>query len=113
MASCCRRYRSRRLQALDYNPKLLVIRPTPSSTRLNHLKPLDLSAVLIAVHKDSYAAIKLTQQGGPRRRETFLLTDLHVLCRILAPLGHGAMSELSPLSGAKRTICTRSEYFAF
>jgi hypothetical protein len=31
----------------------------------------------------------------------------------LALFGHGAMSELSPLSGAKQTISARSEYFAF
>jgi hypothetical protein len=32
---------------------------------------------------------------------------------LLALFGPRAMSDLSPLSGAKRTICARSEYFAF
>src|SRR6266853_3691829 len=32
---------------------------------------------------------------------------------LMAPNGTSAMSDLSPLSGAKRTICTQSEYFAF
>ena len=30
--------------------------------------------------------------------------DLHVRCRMLALIGHGAMSDLSPLSGAKRKL---------
>jgi hypothetical protein len=30
-----------------------------------------------------------------------------------APFGHGAMSDLSPLSGAKRKTSALSEYFAF
>src|SRR5947207_12162774 len=70
MASCCRRYRARRLKALGHDPQLLVIRPAPPTTSLDHLKPLKLSTALMAVHKDCYAPIGLIQQGGPRRRET-------------------------------------------
>src|SRR5829696_5603409 len=70
MASCCRRYRARRLKALAHDPQLLVIRPAPPATSLDHLKPFKLSTALMAVHKDCYAPIGLIQQGGPRRRET-------------------------------------------
>src|SRR5439155_14139894 len=74
MASCCRRYRARRLKALGHDPQLLVIRPAPPATSLDHLKPFKLSTALMAVHKDCYAPIGLIQQGGPRRRETIVLT---------------------------------------
>src|ERR1700730_15207686 len=70
MASCCRRYRARRLKALGDDPQLLVIRPAPPATSLYHLKPFKLSTALMAVHKDCYAPIGLIQQGAPRRRET-------------------------------------------
>src|SRR5829696_665108 len=70
MASCCRRYRARRLKALGQDPQLLVIRPAPPATSLDHLKPFKLSTALMAVHKDCYAPIGIIQQGGPRRRET-------------------------------------------
>src|SRR5258708_7130963 len=71
MASCCRRYRARRLKALGDDPQLLVIRPAPPATSLYHLKPFKLSTALMAVHKDYYAPLGLIQQGGPRRRKTF------------------------------------------
>src|SRR6266581_8090215 len=70
MASRCRRYRPRRLQALQDNPQLLVIRPSPPPAGLNDLQPFYLSTVLMAVHKHCYTSLKLTQQGGPDRRET-------------------------------------------
>src|SRR5206468_11563931 len=70
MASCCRRYRARRLKALGHDPQLLVIRPAPPATSLDHLKPFKLSTALMAVHKDCYAPLGLIQQGGPCRRET-------------------------------------------
>ena len=70
MASCCRRYRARRLKAFGHDPQLLVIRPAPPATSFDHLKPFKLSTALLAVHKDCYAPIGLIQQGGPRRRET-------------------------------------------
>src|ERR1700723_3253136 len=70
MASCCRRYRARRLKAFAHDPQLLVIRPAPPPTSLDHLKPFKLSTALMAVHKDCYAPIGLIQQGGPRRRKT-------------------------------------------
>src|SRR6266576_7196639 len=73
MASCCRRYRARRLKALGHDPQLLVVRPAPTTTSLDHLKPFKLSTALMAVHKDCYAPIGLIQQGGPRRRETLLI----------------------------------------
>src|SRR5260221_6404999 len=76
MASCCRRYRARRLKALGDDPQLLVIRPAPPATSLYHLKPFKLSTALMAVHKDCYAPIGLIQQGGPRRRKTSK-TPLH------------------------------------
>ena len=70
MASRRRGYRSRRLQAFHDDPQLLIIRPAPPSAGLNDLKPFNLSTVLIAVHKDCYTSLDLTQQGGLRRRET-------------------------------------------
>src|SRR6267142_716272 len=73
MASCCRRYRARRLKALGHDPQFLVNRPTPPATSLDHLKPFKLSTALMAVHKNCYAPIGLIQQGGPRRRETYLI----------------------------------------
>src|SRR5215207_10811329 len=76
MASCCRRYRARRLKALAHDPQLLVIRPAPPATSLDHLKPFKLSTALMAVHKDCYAPIGLIQQGGPRRRETLRMASL-------------------------------------
>src|SRR5437868_4953833 len=75
MASCCRRYRARRLKALGHDPQFLVNRPAPPATSLDHLKPFKLSTALMAVHKDCYAPIGLIQQGGPRRRETMPRTS--------------------------------------
>ena len=37
----------------------------------------------------------------------------HLRCPFVARNGHGAMSDLSPLSGVKRTSSARSEYFRF
>lgn len=59
-----------RFKALAHDPQLLVVRPAPTATGLDHLKPFKLSTALMAVHKDCYAPIGLIQQGGPRRRET-------------------------------------------
>jgi hypothetical protein len=59
-----------RLQALDENPKFLVIGPASSPAGLNNLEPLDLSTALIAVHKHCFTAINLTQKGGLRRTGT-------------------------------------------
>ena len=91
MASRCRRYRPRRLQALKDNPELLVIRPSPPSAGLNDLQPFNLSTVLMAVHKHCYISLKRTQQGGPRRRETSKPTFYRKLdggaARIAAILG--------------------------
>src|SRR6266581_9461924 len=90
MASRCRRYRPRRLQALKDNPQLLVIRPSPPPAGLNDLQPFYLSTVLMAVHKHCYTSLKLTQQGGPDRRETnhFALVFLSLAtfgCRMCTP----------------------------
>ena len=68
-----RRYRPRRLHALQNDPELLVIRPAPTSAGLNHFQPFNLSTVLIAVHKDCYTALTLIRQGGPHRRKTIQL----------------------------------------
>src|ERR1700681_4676907 len=65
-----RRDRSRHPQTLQHNPELLVIRPAAAPTGLNHLEPLNLSTVLIDVHKDCYKSINKTKQGGRHRRET-------------------------------------------
>src|SRR3954447_25779027 len=70
MAPCRRRYSTRLFKALAHDPQLLVIRPAPPATSLDHLKPFKLSTALMAVHKDCYAPIALFQQGGPHRRET-------------------------------------------
>src|SRR5437868_7009708 len=75
VASCCRRYRPGRLQALQDDPELLVIRPAPTPPSLNKLQPFNLSTVLMAVHKHCYTSLKPTKQGGPRRRETPLRTN--------------------------------------
>src|SRR5258705_13424799 len=97
MASCCRRYRARLLKPLGHDPQLLVIRPAPPATSLDHLKPFKLSTALMAVHKDCYAPIGLIQQGGPRRRETDLLQRLASL-RPPRPL-----ASLRPQGGQSRT----------
>ena len=72
MAPRCRGYRSRRLQAFQDDPKLLFIRPAPPSAGLNDLKPLNLSTVLMAVHKYCYTSLNLTNKaaaaGGIRYR---------------------------------------------
>src|SRR6266478_1858406 len=70
MASRGRRYRSRRLQALQHNPELLVIRPAPPSAGLNDLQSFNLSTALMTVHKDSFTSHNITQQGGLHRRKT-------------------------------------------
>src|SRR5215216_1823951 len=98
MASCCRRYRARRLKALGHDPQLLVIRPAPPATSLDHLKPFKLSTALMAVHKDCYAPIGLIQQGGPRRRETL---SGNGRCSALAS-SHGARSQTSRSSSVNR-----------
>ena len=70
MPSRRRGYRSWRLQAFHDDPQLLSIGPAPPSAGLNDLKPFNLSTVLMAVHKDCYTSLNLTQQGGLRRRDT-------------------------------------------
>ena len=62
MAPRRRGYRSRRLQAFQDDPKLLIIRPAPPATGLNDLKPINLSTVLMAVHKHCYTALNLTNK---------------------------------------------------
>src|ERR1700687_2640934 len=70
MASRCRGYRSRRLQAFHDDPQLLIIGPAPPSAGLNDLKSFNLSTVLMAVHRHCYTSLNLTRQGGLSRRET-------------------------------------------
>src|SRR5665213_926457 len=100
--------RSRRLQAFQNDPKLLVIRPTPPSAGLNDLKPINLSTVLMAVHKHCYTSLNLTNKvaapGGlqfSRRNST--------LCSIgqrLSLLQHSAppwpTSPIAPLASVIR-----------
>ena len=64
MASRCRGYRSRRLQAFKDDPQLLIIGPAPPSAGLNDLKPLNLSTVLMAVHKYCYTSLNLTNKAA-------------------------------------------------
>ena len=64
MASRCRGYRSRRLQAFQHDPQLLIIGPAPSSAGLNDLKPLNLSTVLMAVHKYCYTSLNITNKAA-------------------------------------------------
>ena len=64
MAPRCRGYRSRRLQAFQDDPKLLIIRPAPPAAGLNDLKPLNLSTVLMVVHKDCYTSLNLTNKAA-------------------------------------------------
>ena len=64
MASRRRGYRSRRLQAFQDDPKLLIIGPAPPSAGLNDLKPLNLSTVLMAVHKHCYTSLNLTNKAA-------------------------------------------------
>ena len=89
MASRRRGYRSRRLQAFHDDPQLLIIGPAPPSARLNDLKPLNLSTVLMAVHKHCYTSLNPTQQGGPRRRETIHQTEARLTRRYSGYLGRG------------------------
>src|SRR4051794_38605774 len=62
MAPCRRRYSTRLFKALAHDPQLLVIRPAPTTTSLDHLKPFKLSTALMAGHKDCYAPIGLIQR---------------------------------------------------
>lgn len=64
MATRCRGYRPRRLQAFQDDPQLLIIRPAPPSAGLNDLKPLNLSTGLMAVHKYCYASLNLTNKAA-------------------------------------------------
>jgi hypothetical protein len=52
--------------------ELLVVGPAPPPTRLDDLQSLNLSTVLMDIHKDCYSAIDLTRQDGPHRRETLM-----------------------------------------
>ena len=62
MAPRRRGYRSRRLQAFQDDPKLLILGPAPPPTRLNHFRPFNLSTVLMAVHKHCYTSLNLTNK---------------------------------------------------
>jgi transposase len=107
MASCCRRYRARRFQALGHDPQLLVIPPVPPATSLDHLKPFKLSTALMAVHNDCYRSIALNQQDGTHRRETVSLTNEQAerrlalywrhISRVLAAFGHRRGSRAAQL----------------
>src|SRR5437870_12045718 len=103
MASCCRRYRARRLKALGHDPQLLVIRPAPPATSLDHLKPFKLSTALMAVHKDCYAPLGLIQQGGPCRRETLHRVPAH-LCFRTKPARH-VYGEIARILEIGRASC--------
>jgi hypothetical protein len=49
----CRRNLPWRLQALQDDPELLILRPTTTPARIHHFEPLDLGTALITVHMDS------------------------------------------------------------
>jgi hypothetical protein len=70
MAPRCRGHSSWRLQTLKHDLELLILGPAPTTTRLDHLEPFNLSTALMAVRKDSYTSLNLSQQGGLNRRET-------------------------------------------
>ena len=74
MASRCRGYRSRRLQAFHDDPQLLIIRPAPPSAGLNDLKPLNLSTVLMAVHKYCYTSLNLTNKAAAAGEKSGITT---------------------------------------
>jgi hypothetical protein len=82
-------YRSRRLQAFQDDPQLLIIRPAPPSAGLNDLKPLNLSTVLMAVHKYCYTSLNLTNKvaaaGGIRNNDIGEMFDWHFLAPIWLP----------------------------
>src|SRR4029077_3326381 len=71
------------------DPQLLSIGPAPPSAGLNDLKPFNFSTVLMAVHKDCYTSLNLTQQGVLRRRET---------------VGSACVQELQSLPGARAEL---------
>jgi hypothetical protein len=49
----CRRDLTGRLQALQDDLELLILRPTTTPARIYHLEPFDLGTAVITVHKDS------------------------------------------------------------
>ena len=53
-----------RLQALQHNPELLVIRPAPPSAGLNDFQSFNLSTALMTVHKDKF---HITQHNPTKR----------------------------------------------
>src|SRR4051794_23969990 len=97
MAPCCRRYRPGRLQALQDDPELLVIRPASTPSSLNKLQPFNLSTVLMAVHKHCYTSLKPTKQGGPRRRKTSLPCFSSMVLMRGRQVAHRAWSHAAPL----------------
>src|SRR5215216_3640415 len=109
MASCCRRYRARRLKALGHDPQLLVIRPAPPATSLDHLKPFKLSTALMAVHKDCYAPLGLIQQGGPRRRETVSLRQRPSCLRDARAAGPRGNPRRSAMTTSRAEVITSVE----
>ena len=97
MAPRCRGYRSRRLQAFQDDPKLLIIRPAPPAAGLNDLKPLNLSTVLMVVHKDCYTSLNLTNKaaaaGGILQTAVMLLSVPLVVSNIPQALEGGLVAQ--------------------
>ena len=105
MAPRRRGYRSRRLQAFQDDPKLLIIRPAPPATGLNDLKPINLSTVLMAVHKYCYTALNLTNKvaapgGLPRIGFMFDPTD---------PIGAIFLKSIQKAAGTLNIECISLE----
>ena len=109
MATRCRGYRSRRLQAFQDNPQFLIIRPAPPSAGINDFKPLNLSTVLMAVHKYCYTSLKLANKAAPnggrqlirRRRSISSALATHILfeLRLCALSRHPFLGARDNLEG--------------
>jgi hypothetical protein len=68
----------------------------------------------VAGRKELPPSVVLNKQSmTPSTSEMQLYVISNVDVCFLALFGHGAMSDLSPLSGAKRKTSALSEYFAF
>src|SRR5215203_4458446 len=72
VSACRRRYEPPPAQALHNNPELLVLRPAPASTRLDHLEPPELRTVRMTVDTNSPQRQTSIRQDGLHRRDTAL-----------------------------------------
>jgi hypothetical protein len=84
VATRSRRYLSLALEALLYDPELLIQAPTPATSGIHNLQPLNSETVLMTGHKDSLTEHLTLRQaaltGGVRfdnRLESHLNPAIH------------------------------------